>query len=121
MRKGLGLALLAAALCLLLTGCGGQKGGADTGASAPAESAQEGGPTSAREPATPEDAGDEDDGAAEGFDGAADPTEETETPAYADNLEVNAQAAANFARQLQQVTADKGLEALADLTFSWSM
>lgn len=59
MRKGSGLALLAAALCLLLTGCGGQKGGADTGASAPAESAQEGGPTSAREPATPEDAGDE--------------------------------------------------------------
>lgn len=106
MYKRFGLTLLAAALCLLLAGCGqsqqtpSEEPPAQSGQSEPA-----GGETDQTEPA---------EGAAE--DPAKGETASGETaPTYEDNFDVDAEAAADFARKIQDAVADQDLEALADL------
>ena len=89
MYRRFGLMLLAAALCLMLAGCG--------------QSSQ----SSSQEP--PVQSGQTDPtGAGEAE--AADPGEEAP-----DNFDVDAEAAADFARKIQDAVADQDLEALADL------
>ena len=83
MNRRFGLMLLAAALCLMLAGCG--------------QSSQ----PSSQEPPVQS--------------GQTDPAGEEDAPAYADNFDVDAEAAADFARKIQEVVADQDLEALADL------
>ena len=96
MYKRFGLTLLAAALCLLLAGCGQSQ--QTPSEEPPAQSGQ-------TEPA---------EGAAE--DPAEGETASGETaPTYEDNFDVDAEAAADFARKIQDAVADQDLEALADL------
>lgn len=106
MYKRFGLTLLAAALCLLLAGCGqSQQTPAEE---PPAQSGQS------------EPAGGETD-QTESSDGETEAPAEGETapdetaPTYEDNFDVDAEAAADFAQKIQNVVADQDLEALADL------
>lgn len=104
MYRRFGLMLLAAALCLMLAGCGqssqpsSQEPPAQSGQSEPAGEADETGGTAGET----EDAGGET------------PSDET-TSTYEDNFDVDAEAAADFALKIQDVVADQDLEALADL------
>ena len=97
MNRRFGLMLLAAALCLMLAGCG--------------QSSQ----PSSQEP--PVQSGQPDPAGEEALEEAPqeDAAGEEDAPAYADNFDVDAEAAADFARKIQEVVADQDLEALADL------
>lgn len=97
MNRRFGLMLLAAALCLMLAGCG--------------QSSQ----PSSQEP--PVQSGQTDPAGEEALEEAPqeDAAGEEDAPAYADNFDVDAEAAADFARKIQEVVADQDLEALADL------
>lgn len=94
MNRRFGLMLLAAALCLMLAGCG--------------QSSQ---PSSQEPPVQSGQTDPSGSGEAE----TTDPAGEEDAPAYADNFDVDAEAAADFARKIQEVVADQDLEALADL------
>ena len=102
MNRRFGLMLLAAALCLMLAGCGqssqpsSQEPPVQSGQTDPSGSGE-------AEPADP--AGEE----------APEEAPQEDAPAYADNFDVDAEAAADFARKIQEVVADQDLEALADL------
>ena len=97
MNRRFGLMLLAAARCLMLAGCG--------------QSSQ----PSSQEP--PVQSGQTDPAGEEALEEAPqeDAAGEEDAPAYADNFDVDAEAAADFARKIQEVVADQDLEALADL------
>lgn len=97
MNRRFGLMLLAAALCLMLAGCG--------------QSSQ----PSSQEP--PVQSGQTDPAGEEALEEAPqeDAAGEEDAPAYADNFDVDTEAAADFARKIQEVVADQDLEALADL------
>ena len=97
MNRRFGLMLLAAALCLMLAGCG--QSSQPSSQEPPVQSGQ----TDPAGEEAPEEAPQED---AAG---------EEDAPAYADNFDVDAEAAADFARKIQEVVADQDLEALADL------
>lgn len=97
MNRRFGLMLLAAALCLMLAGCG--QSSQPSSQEPPVQSGQ----TDPSGEEAPEEAPQED---AAG---------EEDAPAYADNFDVDAEAAADFARKIQEVVADQDLEALADL------
>ena len=97
MNRRFGLMLLAAALCLMLAGCG--QSSQPSSQEPPVQSGQtDPAGEEAPEVAPHEDAAGEED-----------------APAYADNFDVDAEAAADFARKIQEVVADQDLEALADL------
>lgn len=97
MNRRFGLMLLAAALCLMLAGCG--QSSQPSSQEPPVQSGQ----TDPAGEEAPEEAPQED---AAG---------EEDAPAYADNFDVDAEATADFARKIQEVVADQDLEALADL------
>lgn len=97
MNRRFGLMLLAAALCLMLAGCG--QSSQPSSQEPPVQSGQ----TDPAGEEAPEEAPQED---AAG---------EEDAPAYTDNFDVDAEAAADFARKIQEVVADQDLEALADL------
>ena len=97
MNRRFGLMLLAAALCLMLAGCG--QSSQPSSQEPPVQSGQ----TDPAGEEAPEEAPQED---AAG---------EEDAPAYADNFDVDAEAAADFAQKIQEVVADQDLEALADL------
>ena len=105
MYKRFGLTLLAAALCLLLAGCGQSQ--QTPSEEPPAQSGQS--ESSAGET-------DETGGTADETEDTGDeaPSDET-APTYEDNFDVDAEAAADFARKIQDAVADQDLEALADL------
>lgn len=91
MNRRFGLMLLAAALCLMLAGCG--QSSQPSSQEPPVQSGQ----TDPAGEEAPEEAPQED------------------APAYADNFDVDAEATADFPRKIQEVVADQDLEALADL------
>lgn len=108
MNRRFGLMLLAAALCLMLAGCG--QSSQPSSQEPPVQSGQTD-PSGSGEAETADPAGEEAPEEAPQEDAAG----EEVAPAYADNFDVDAEAAADFARKIQEVVADQDLEALADL------
>ena len=106
------LILLAAALCLLLTGCGQDTSSNET----PSESASSGQSQETQQPAGEETAPEEtpDKTPAEAPDAQA-PEEDAGEQTYTDNFSVDQAAVQAFAQDIQQVVADQDLEGLADL------
>lgn len=104
--------LLAAALCLLLTGCGQDTSSNET----PSESASSGQSQETQQPAGEETAPEEtpDKTPAEAPDAQA-PEEDAGEQTYTDNFSVDPAAVQAFAQDIQQVVADQDLEGLADL------
>lgn len=100
MRKYLKMTLLAAMLCLL-AGCG-QSGKTSQEETAPVQSEQ-------NEQELPEETVSPDQPAEET------PKEEPSEQTYTDNFDVDGEAAAAFAKEIQSVVADRDLEGLADL------
>lgn len=102
--------LLAAALCLLLTGCGQDTSSNET-PPASSSSSQE-----TQQPAGEETAPEEtpDKTPAEAPDAQA-PEEDAGEQTYTDNFSVDPAAVQAFAQDIQQVVADQDLEGLADL------
>ena len=96
------LILLAAALCLLLTGCGQDTSSNETPPASSSSSQETQQP--ADEETAPEEAPD-----------AQAPEEDTEEQTYTDNFSVDQAAVQAFAQDIQQVVADQDLEGLADL------
>ena len=94
--------LLAAALCLLLTGCGQDTSSNETPPASSSSSQETQQP--ADEETAPEEAPD-----------AQAPEEDTGEQTYADNFSVDQAAVQAFAQDIQQVVADQDLEGLADL------
>lgn len=107
MYRRFGLMLLAAALCLMLAGCGQRS--QPSSQEPPVQSGQTD-PTGAGE-AEAADPGEEEPEEAPQEDAAG----EEDAPTYADNFDVDAEAAADFAQKIQAVVADQDLEGLADL------
>lgn len=104
MRKHLNKAILLAALCLLLAGCGQNRQDDGTAPEkAPTEQSEPAEQPSAADPQTPEDPE------------AGTPDAETGQTAYEDNFSVEHADAEAFARKIQDAVADKDLEGLADL------
>lgn len=97
MYRRFGLMLLAAALCLMLAGCG--QSSQPSSQEPPVQSGQ----TDPAGEEKPEEVPQED---AAG---------EEDAPTYEDNFDVDAETAADFAQKIQAVVADQDLEALADL------
>lgn len=102
MNRRFGLMLLAAALCLMLAGCG--QSSQPSSQEPPVQSGQTD-PSGSGEAETADPAGEE----------APEEAPQEDAAAYADNFDVDAEAAADFARKIQEVVADQDLEALADL------
>lgn len=101
MYRRFGLMLLAAALCLMLAGCGQSQ---PSSQEPPVQSGQTD-PTGAGEAETADPAGEEE----------PEEVPQEDAPTYEDNFDVDAEAAADFAQKIQAVVADQDLEALADL------
>lgn len=102
MNRRFGLMLLAAALCLMLAGCG--QSSQPSSQEPPVQSGQTD-PSGSGEAETADPAGEE----------APEEAPQEDAPAYADNFDVDAEATADFPRKIQEVVADQDLEALADL------
>ena len=100
------LSLLAAALCLLLTGCGQDTSSNETppASSSSSQETQQPADEETAPEETPEEAPD-----------AQAPEEDTEEQTYTDNFSVDQAAVQAFAQDIQQVVADQDLEGLADL------
>ena len=100
------LILLAAALCLLLTGCGQDTSSNETppASSSSSQETQQPADEETTPEETPEEAPD-----------AQAPEEDTEEQTYTDNFSVDQAAVQAFAQDIQQVVADQDLEGLADL------
>ena len=99
------LILLAAALCLLLTGCGQDTSSNETppASSSSSQETQQPADEETAPEETPEEAPD------------AQAPEDTEEQTYTDNFSVDQAAVQAFAQDIQQVVADQDLEGLADL------
>lgn len=108
MYRRFGLMLLAAALCLMLAGCG--QSSQPPSQEPPVQSGQTD-PSGSGETETADPAGEEEPAEAPQEDAAG----EEDAPTYEDNFDVDAEAAADFARKIQDAVADQDLEALADL------
>lgn len=102
--------LLAAALCLLLTGCGQDTSSSETPPASSSSSQETQQP--AGEETAPEEAPDKT--PAEAPDAQA-PEEDAGEQTYTDNFSVDPAAVQAFAQDIQQVVADQDLEGLADL------
>ena len=102
--------LLAAALCLLLTGCGQDTSSNETPPASSSSSQETQQP--AGEETAPEEAPDKT--PAEAPDAQA-PEEDAGEQTYTDNFSVDPAAVQAFAQDIQQVVADQDLEGLADL------
>ena len=102
--------LLAAALCLLLTGCGQDTSSNETPPASSSSSQETQQP--AGEETAPEEAPDKT--PAEAPDAQA-PEEDAGEQTYTDNFSVDQAAVQAFAQDIQQVVADQDLEGLADL------